>query len=287
MLVESLKAELTRRWYHWPRYPGEHEHLEAVAYLRLPFTKEDLDRSVIRSSQPGIVHKIQYEVSEGWWYSSEVTGRLLRPVRHAAVDFRLPYGHPVAAPCEGVAMASYYGNQQLDKNGKLVEFAIGYFVQIFNPNQKRLIQLGHLSNIADTIPFSVPQKKGSKWIPTGYLQSEAEMIDKGNCQLVWVREGDLVGYVGYSGLCNAPDYFAGYDRPYVTDPNEIGTRSYPHLHMDESRRDYKTNEKKWRRDPYAEYGLASVYPTHSNNEVLREETLFLTDEFGKPKFPGL
>ncbi|MEK7150789.1 MAG: M23 family metallopeptidase [Patescibacteria group bacterium] len=287
MLVENLKAELTRKWYHWPRYPGEQKYLEAIAYLRLPFTKEDLDWSVIRSSQPGITRKIQYEVSEGWWYSPEVTGRLLRPVRHAAVDFRLPYGHPVVAPCEGMAIASYYGNQQLDKNGRPVEFAIGYFVQIFNPDQKRLVQLGHLSNVADTIPFSIPQKVGSRWMPTGYLQPEAEMTNSNNNLLVRVKAGDLMGYVGYSGLCNGPDYFEGYDRPYVTDPNEIGTRSYPHLHMDESRRDYKTAEKRWRRDPYAEYGLADAYPTHSNNLTLREETLFLTDQLGKPKFPGL
>lgn len=272
MIQERLMGEVTHFLRHRPRYPGKESRLEPVPYLKLPFTKAGL-----------------YHISEGWYYSSKV--RSVVPFGHGAVDFALPYGHPVAAPCDGYAIASYHSYPLLDRDGKVKikngvaqRFGIGYFVQIYNPGQDRFVQLGHLSNVADTIPFSVPKKNGAIWQATGHLLSQDEMTGGKNPMVAFVKTGETIGFVGYSGLTSAEDYLEGYKRPYVIDPNIISTWNIPHVHMDEFQRNQITGKKDWRRDPYDIYMKDGSYPTHSNSQKIGKEPLFLTDENSRPLF---
>ena len=288
-MKETLLTAATRFKYHRPVYPGETEQLKPIPYLRLPFNQSDLAHWQIRPSQPGIGRRVEYTISEGWWYSAET--KKLIPYMHTAVDYRLPYGFPVAAPCDGISMSSYYsfpfkdkrGNPHTNSKGEKSHFGIGYFVQIYNPAQKRIVQLGHLSDIASEIPFSIPQKADGKWNPTNNTATPEQMLlDKEHFR--FVQTGEIIGYVGYSGLTYGEDYKEGCDRPFRINPDEIGTINIPHIHMDESRRNIITGKKDWRRDPYDIYKTSPYYPSHSNDIDIGPNPLFLTDENNRPKF---
>jgi len=289
MICEKIVGNLSRCLYHQPRYPGEVDRLEAKPYLRLPFRNEDLSRAQIRPSQLGITSKINYSISEGWYYSRDVTKIL--PYRHLAVDFALPYGFPVAAPCDGYAISSYYSYPLFDSrenvkkvDGKVFNFGIGYFVQIYNPKVNRFIQVGHLSDIYKSIPFSVPVRNRNRWEPTNNILTTKELMSGDNQNVVYVKTGDTVGYVGYSGLCYEDDYKHGYVRPYKIDPQKIRTWSIPHIHMDEFQRNYETGKKDWRRDPYDIYSWRNFYPTHTNSVPIGNNPLFFTDSNNRPIF---
>ena len=283
MLKETLLAAATRAWHHHPKYPGEEQGLEPVPYLHLPFRKEDLYHWQLRPSQTGIGTKVDYEISDGWYYSKTVKKLIRRivPAGHGAVDFALPYGFPVAAPCEGFAVSSYYSYPLFDRQ----RFGIGYFVQIYNPTARRIVQLGHLSNIADTIPFGIPVRKDSSWMPTGHLLTPQQMASGKHSNVVWVNTGDLVGYVGYSGMRGEEDHVDGYNRPRQIEQDKNPTL-IPHIHMDDSMRNYVTGAKDWRRDPYDKYMKGPYYATHTNKESMGKEPLFLTDESDRPLFAG-
>lgn len=287
MLAERIISNLARFKYHWPKYPDSNQRLEPVPYLRLPFSENDLSREVIRPNQLGITRKIDYSISEGWFYTKKT--REVSGFRHAAVDYHLPYGFSVSAPCDGYAVSSYYSFLVKDRDGLVktyrgmpLRFGIGYFVQIYAPPIDRFVQLGHLSNIADNIPFSTPKKVEDKWVPTNHTLSKEEMTSRTNPNVVEVKAGELVGFVGYSGLTWEEDYVEGSERPMVIDSTMVGTWSVPHIHMDEFQRNYETGKKDWRRDPYDAYLEANFYPTHINNLPVGEHTLFLLDEHELP-----
>jgi hypothetical protein len=288
MLTETLLG-LSRAIYHHPKYPGEKSRLSPTSYLTLPFRKEDLDHYQIRSSQIGIGSKIDYKISEGWWYSEDI--RKFIPFRHTAIDFALPYGFPVVAPCDGFAMSSYYafpftpdGQPITNTQGEISHFGMGYFIQIYNPDQNRFVQLGHLSDVAESIPFSLPVKKDGKWIPTNNIQTPEEILSPNNPDVVLVRTGDNIGFVGLSGLTYGEDYQQGFERPMPIDLNQVKTIFIPHIHFDEWMRNYRTGKKDWRRDPYDIYRTRASYPTHSNRLNIGNKPLFLTDESDRPLF---
>lgn len=292
MFIEMILPRLTRIKYHHPRYPSEREPIQPTPYLTYPFRKADLARVAIRARQPDITRKIDYEISEGWWYSREVKVFFpSRPIRHAAVDFALPYGFPVAAPCDGFALASYYSYPILDshgnpriRDGKMLNFGLGYFVQIYNQKHKRFVQLGHLSDVGEQIPFSIPVKKDGRWQPRNHIQTPEEIMSEGNQNVIFVKTGDTIGFVGYSGLTYEEDYKEGYDRPYKIDPKLVGTPTIPHVHLDEFQRNYQTGQKDWRRDPFDIYSFKENYPTHRNGKDIGKEPLFLTDLNNLPLF---
>lgn len=288
MLGERLLSEASRRRYHKPKYPGKESCIEPVPYLKLPFRKSDISHNQIRKSQIGIGRSEKYSVSEGWFYSKDV--RKYFSFGHSAIDFALPYDFPVAAPCEGYAISSYYSYPILDrkgyikmKNGIRLRFGMGYFVQIYNPPQDRFVQLGHLSNIADSIPFNIPVREGNKWIATGHILNKEEMLP-GKSRITYVRSGDPIGFVGYSGLADEEDHVKGFERPRVIDRNKVPTWSIPHIHMDEFQRNMVDGSKAWRRDPYDIYKRRDRYPTHNNMEDIGREPLFLTDQNDRPLF---
>lgn len=288
--VEVPFSTALRLRFHRPKYPEAKHKLEPRQYLRLPFRAEDLAHWQKRPSQVGIGTKIDYSVSEGWLYSKRVRRALPRAFGHGAVDFHLPYGFPVSAPCDGLAMSSYASYPLFDKkgnvkkvNGLVQRFGLGYFVQIYNRDEDRFVQLGHLANITTEIPFSIPVKKNGRWQATGHILEKRELT-AGNPGLTFVKAGETIGYVGYSGLTEVEDYKKGADRPFVINPGKIGSWSIPHIHMDEFQRNLTTGEKDWRRDPYDIYREGDSYPTHTNLMEIGKNPLLLTDALDRPLF---
>jgi len=288
MLKETVVA-LRRLRYHRPIYEGLFP-LRPKPYLTLPFRKEDLRHTQIRPSQLGIGRKIKYAVSEGWMYSqslADTTGFTF----HGAVDYMLPYGFPVVAPCDGIAVSSYYSYRLKQANGEVrkykgvaMNFGLGYFVQIFNPEQKRYVQIGHLSDISPAIPFSPSIKVADKWLPTNNTLPLSVL--KTSPFAIEVKRGEQIGNVGYSGLIlGREDYQIDRDRPLVVDPNVYTSWIEPHIHMDEFSRDGKGN-KRWRRDIYDIYLTSEHYPSHSapTPSSMGSNPLFKLDSLELPHF---
>jgi hypothetical protein len=160
---------------------------------------------------------------------------------------------------------------------------LGYFIQIYNPTVDRYIQLGHLSEIASTIPFSPPQKDGNDWRPTNHTISVSDL--KNHPQVVKVKRGDYLGRVGVSGLgWGYEEYDENKLQPQQLDEKDCPSFDEPHLHFEECFRDQETNKKGWQRDPYDLYLRARNYPTHMNNRTMGIEPLFIISEEGKPEF---
>ncbi len=224
-----------------------------------------------------------YQITEGWMYSR--AEKAIHGYRiHGAVDFQVPYGTPVTAPCDGIAISSYHSFplKDSDRNikkleGKELYFGLGYFVQIYVEHLNRYVQLGHLSKIDETIPFSMPKLEEGTWNPTNHDFNPSNLIDSGKAVLV--KRGDLLGKVGFSGLRLGYDEYNGEERPLLLDTLKFKSYDEPHLHFEETGRDEK-GKKGWQRDPYDIYLTARNYPTPSRQRIMGEEPLFILGENG-------
>lgn len=256
--------------FHHPIIEGE--ELSANPYLYLPFFSS-VDN---------------YEITEGWMYSRNEK-RIHGYTVHGAVDFHVPYGTDVAAPCDGLAISSYHSFPLLDKDkkiktldGKELYFGLGYFIQIYVTGINRYIQLGHFSEIDKSIPFSIPTFENGTWNPTNHSLKPDELPD--NKMVIRVRKGQLLGKVGFSGLrWGYDDYTEGATRPVSLDTTRFNSYDEPHLHFEEMGRD-SDGKKGWQRDPYAIYLTARNYPTPTRNRKIGEEPLFIIDDNGLPVF---
>ncbi|MDO8452281.1 MAG: hypothetical protein Q7S79_00860 [bacterium] len=229
-----------------------------------------------------------YQITEGWMYS-RAEKAIHRGRVHGGIDFHVPYGTVVVAPCNGLAISSYHSFPILEKNGqtkklkgKQVYFGLGYFIQIYVPQEARFIQLGHLSEIDNSVPFSIPALKKGVWTPTNHTLKQKEMV--GSLIVVKVKRGQILGKVGFSGLrWGYNDYEQGSKRP--TFLNTVKYQSYdePHVHFEEMRRD-ETGKKGWQRDPYDIYLSAGNYPTPRRNRTIGNEPLFIIGDNGLPIF---
>lgn len=259
---QLLKARQEGRWqeFHHPIVEGK--ETEAIPYLSLPF-------------QSGTV----YRVTEGWEYSREET-TIHGFVNHKGIDLAAPYGTSVVAPADGYAMTSYHttwirtGKEIRTYQGKPIRYGLGNFIQIYIPTINRFVQLGHLSEIDPTIPFSMPVEESGDWQPTNHTLPASEIVK--NSAYVPVKKGQPLGRVGYSGLgLGYEDYRAGEKRPLIIDPNQYKSWDEPHVHLEEFYRDQKTGTKGWQRDPYGIYLTAEYYPDTTHNQPFGKEPLFL------------
>lgn len=262
--------------------------LTAEPYLTLPFKRTDLP----------IINKLPtYNITEGFRYS-RTEQRLHRGILHCGLDFSLPYGTPIVAPCDGLAIASYHSVLVRNKDNtirlykeKYLGYGLGYFVQIHVSGMDRIVQLGHLSNLHSDIPFSLPTEiSKDEWLPTNYQYSYKELMH--NKWTLPVKTGDLLGWVGYSGMrWGYHDYETGSNRPIVINPKEKISYDEPHVHLEEGRRvplstDTENDKKGMKidqRDPEDIYLTARNYPTPRRYRKLGPEPLFYTKN-GLPLF---
>jgi hypothetical protein len=104
-----------------------------------------------------------------------------------------------------------------------------------------------------------------------YTPGELKRLgDEGNKYVKWVEQGDIIGYIGVSGLiAGRLKYFENRKRPNL---RKIKSWDKPHLHFEEAARDWESGEKILSRDPYGIYLSKEHYPNFNY------DTLFIDFE---------
>jgi hypothetical protein len=264
----------------------------AKQYISFPFSYENLIEAVRRDKTGLFSRRRLYDVSEGFYYSRAEKAIHGYDV-HGGVDIAVPYGTTVIAPFDGYAMSSYFSFPITDDSdnprmykGKPICFGFGYYVQLYSPSADRYVVLGHLSDISEKIPFSLPlyNLDSNRWDPTNHTVPIIEMPT--NPAYVRVLQGNFIGNVGFSGLrWGYDEYRAGADRPVPLDILKYISFDEPHLHLEEFRRNQQTGVKGLTRDPYDLYMRSRRnYPTPTRVRPMGQEPLWVIGDNGLPKY---
>lgn len=218
------------------------------------------------------------EVSQGWDYSDDERNIHPNIPRHYAVDFPLPWGTPVYAPADGVAVASYHIHDETDSQGRTIGFGLGLFIQIWHEQAGLYTMYAHLSGLNDKlIPYLAPSLEGSNWQPRRAIYVSVEAFKRSARP---VTRGELIGFVGYTGLrlgydempANPPGVNPRVDKTW--DP--IGA----HLHWEVYSRTPDGSRKGQRFDPFGVYGERGQYV----QVFAKAQGLILTNPDGSPLF---
>lgn len=283
--------------FHHPMIEGK--TIEADPYLVLPFKRSDLE-----ALQKERKNRILYAVEEGWRYS-RAEEKIHGITNHRGSDFKVPYGTPIYAPCDGFAMASYHTYRLREgrnhalryHQGKVIWFGLGYFVQLYAGEQNRFLQFAHLSDIAPSIPFTTPlpeEKWKGDWTPRFHNIPTTEIPH--HSAYVQVKRGDLLGKVGVSGLRSGNKPYNEYEerttRPIIIDEQtaKAGSHDGVHLHLEEFLRrqvleqpTQTLGEKTAWRDPYDLYLSFKNYPDPQHpNRKMGPEPLWVLGADGLP-----
>jgi murein DD-endopeptidase MepM/ murein hydrolase activator NlpD len=229
--------------------------------------------------------KQKYRVSEGWYYSQEEHA-IHGYTGHAAIDFDLPRGTEVLATADGWAVSSYMwlevknedgSKRKLD--GKVVSNSYGYFVQIYHPESGLYTVYAHLEKVGPKIKFRNPTKRGEKLWPVGHKVKPEKLPNYPFA--VWVKRGDVIGFVGDSGLT------LGYqDFPNRPDPEKFPSWDTTHIHFEVFERVGSKGKKK-HHEPYGIKGHSpDEYPdSFKKGQPLgqKSEVLWVLGEDGLPQ----
>ncbi len=210
-----------------------------------------------------------FQIAEGWLYSGEERKMHGRKV-HYGIDFAANRGTPVYAAADGLAIASFdteeYGKWQDKKLG----FGYGRFVQVWNPDTKSFMIYAHLETIAPNIYYEKPAKNGIGWKPS-LPKSKEEVETHENTP---IKKGDLIGYVGDTGLT------WGYDETPKERPNPEQFPSWDETHLHFEVFNYDEEGQKVAYDPYGIYKQAVKY----TDMQIPNTSLWLLDDKDKPYF---
>ncbi len=104
-----------------------------------------------------------------------------------------------------------------------------------------------------------------------YTPQELKRLHKeGSKYVKWVKQGDIIGYTGTSGIIHGrPKYRENLSRPNI---REFSTWDESHLHFQEASRDIKTGKKILNRDPYG------IYLSKEHYNQFPYDTLFIDFE---------
>ena len=210
-------------------------------------------------------------IAEGWLYSAQeqqIHGRKV----HYSIDFAAERGTPVYAAADGLAVASFDTEEDGKYQDKTIGFGYGRFVQVWNAETGLFAIYAHLETIAPTISYEEPTHTELGWKPL--LPKSAEEIKEH--QSTPIKKGDLIGYVGDSGLT------WGYtetpqNRP---DPAKFPSWDETHLHFEVFR--YNAAGEKEAFDPYGLYAAADKYTINA----VGTNSLWEIGENGLPRYAG-
>lgn len=269
--VQANKADnlLVERLVIQNRLAGELRPFEPTISAPLELTnKQKFSIPFAQSELP--------ELTEVWLYSfaeRTIHGR----TNHGGVDFAAPSDTPIYAAADGYAISStHFALLAKTFDGKTpVGFGLGEFVQIWHPEQGVYTSYSHLSKVDSNIPYFEP-----KCTDTGACAPE--IIYNGTENSVkmgeFVKRGDLIGYVGDSGLS------LGYlESPRGIRPNPATNPSWDetHLHFEMYTRDAVKFTKSKRFDPFGIYGRLDQY---TDSSYVQPVSLWKQDAAGKPEF---
>lgn len=211
----------------------------------------------------------KFAITEGWVYS-DMEKMIHGDEVHFATDFapqnergEWAPGTPVVAMHDGWAVQFFHINP--DKRNvtlpdgracAVIGNGFGHGVQIWNPKRNIATGHGHLQKAADHIPkltSTLREEDGLKfWDPNELYVDPSTLVSRA----VWVKRGEVIGYVGASGL--SCDFEEGPD----TDPNESLKHAWdePHVHVDAYRRGEGGSKAKGQRwDLFDLYSRAPAY----------------------------
>lgn len=224
-------------------------------------------------------------VTEGWKYRRELEVHKT-PAIHSAVDCQAKRGTPVRAAADGWAVASYHTSFLPDLyKGKKLGYGLGWFVEVMHPLQDRDVftTYNHLDHLAEGIPFFEPSEKDGLFVPDVVYEPFRKVLAEGFrsgdkiLKPVFVRRGQIIGYVGDSGLSWGYPESWKRARDYKT---EISwDPAGPHLHFEVFTRNEK-GLKALRWDPFGLYTTDEAYKSGKPGP----NGLFILNKKGKPLF---
>ncbi len=218
------------------------------------------------------------EISQGWDYSDDERNIHPNIPRHFAVDFPEPWGTPIYAPADGLALASYHTFEMTDSQGRTIGFGLGLFIQIWHEPARVYTSYAHLSGLNDKlIPYLPPVLENGGWQPRSALYISVEAFKK---KAQSVKKGDLIGFVGYSGLLLGQSEKAG--NPPTVNPvvDKTWDPHGPHLHWEVYTRTPDGSRKDQRYDPFGIYGKREDYASVFKKAL----GLILAETDGSPQF---
>lgn len=246
-------------------------------------TQEPTSREVSALPDPCIVIPLarntpNLEVSQGWFYSQDELTIHPKVPRHFAVDFPCKWGTPVYAPADGLAVASYHTYDMTDSRGQTIGYGLGLFVQIWHEGPKLYTLCAHLSGInSKLVPYIAPDLENGSWQPRAAIYLTVEAF-KANAKPV--KKGDLIGYVGYTGLRSG--YEEAPSNPPTINPAKDKTWDPhgAHLHFEVYTRTPDGAKKADRYDPFGIYGKREAY----GKVFTKACGLILPNSDGTPQF---
>lgn len=229
-------------------------------------------------SEPVARDAPRHVISQGWLYNlGEIAHHPL--VRtHNGVDIPEPWGTPVYAMARGVAVVSYHTHDIEDAQGRKIGFGLGLFVAMWHEGPQLYSLYAHLSGVNDKLPYIAPEEdaKGD-WQPRKALYVPVATFVK-NAR--WVNRGDLIGYIGYTGLRDG--YPETPANPPTVDPkvNMTWDPAGPHVHVAVFTRTPDGGSKDEQYDLYGMYAERGAY----GDVFTKARGLILADADGSPLF---
>jgi murein DD-endopeptidase MepM/ murein hydrolase activator NlpD len=220
----------------------------------------------------------QLTISQGWFYGPPEDSVHPGILTHFAVDFPAKWGTPIYSPANGVAVASYHTYDMIDAQGRTIGYGLGLFIQMWHEQAKVYTSYAHLSGINnELIPYIAPTLENGSWQPRNAIYmpiADFRKIAKP------VKKGDLIGYIGYTGL--RLGYAETPANPPMVDPAKDKTwdPAGAHLHWEVYTRTPDGLKKDKRYDPFGIYGTQEKY----GDVFTKAMGLILANPDGSPQF---